>query len=135
MFSVETSHLTRPEQIAACGAALDVVRERADRLQIDVPWDHAASWPEEVVEAASVFAPRRRDYECSGWIAPISQRQWLAFRALAPYAFSSDVWTADMRLLADVNDEGSSITVHVESDDLSRLREAVAPAYVVELKR
>lgn len=36
-----------------------------------------------------------------------------------------------MKMLADVNDEGTSISVHVPVEQLSTLREAVAPARVV----
>lgn len=84
LYGIETAHLSREQEIVSCRAALRLVAEHVHLLQVDVPWDNAASWPDEVVEAALVFVPRRKGYEGSGWITPVDDRQWQAFCTLAP---------------------------------------------------
>lgn len=124
-----TDDLDDDQLATACRAALDHVRGEADRLQIDVPWSD--SWPPEVVAAAKVFAPRRREYELSGWVTPVENHQWEAFVLLAPYAYTSDVWTADMKPLAEVDDEGSVIFVYLPEADVEGFCRTLSPARVI----
>ncbi|GAA1754799.1 hypothetical protein GCM10009710_37350 [Aeromicrobium alkaliterrae] len=130
VYQVDTVGLSRVQQIAACRAALEFVRPRADRLQLEVPWQWAESWPEDVVEAASILAPKREAYEVTGWVTPIEEHHWKAFVALAPFAFTADVWSFHMTELADVSNEATIIVVRIPPHDLARLRDAVAPARV-----
>lgn len=125
-----TDDLDDAQLATACRAALAQVRGEADRLQIDIPWSESESWPPEVVTAAQVFAPRRREYELSGWVTPVSDHQWEAYVLLAPYASTSDVWTADMNLLAEVDDQGSVIFLYLPEAEVEGFCRALSPARV-----
>lgn len=135
LYVVETEHLSRELQVGACRAALHFVGARAERLQTDVPWARAGLWPADVVEAASRLAPRDPEYATSGWITSIDDRLWQAYVTFAPFAFSTDVWTADMELLGHVDDEATSIVVRIPVSIREELRRSVAPARVVPLAR
>jgi len=129
--SVDTASLTHEQRVIACRAALGQVRPDADRLQTDVPWGQSESWPDDVRAAATVFRDPARGYGSSGWVTPVSDRQWDAYLLLAPYAYNSDVWTSGMTPLADVNDEGSVIAVRLPEDRIEAFHQALAPAQVI----
>ena len=120
------------DQLAtACRTALAHVRGEADRLQIDIPWSESETWPPEIVAAAKVFAPRRSEYELSGWVTPVEDHQWVAYVLLAPYAFTTNVWTADMKPLAEVDDQGSVIFVYLPEAEVEGFCRALSPARVI----
>jgi len=139
-YVIDTSLLTREGQVDACRAALRIVRPDVERFQCDVPWDISGSWPEEVVEAATVLAPLPDDatpkptYRTTGWVLDFGNETWDAFVAFAPYAYSADAWTSRMKFLVDVSDEGDRLSVRIAPDQLEDFKnlvgvvDAVVPA-------
>lgn len=136
-YVVDTSRLTREQEVDACRAALQVVRPYVDRFQCDVPWDNRGAWPHEVVEAANVLAPlpvgptSKETYQMTGWVSDFEDETWDAFVTFAPYAFSADAWTADMNWLLSVSDEGTRLSVRVTQDRLGDFKHSVIGADVV----
>lgn len=130
---VDTSGLDREQQIAACRAALELVGPEVDRFQCDVPWDREADWPADVREAAAALVPVDSGHRTSGWIRGFSEDVWRAFVTFAPYAYGADAWTKDMKFLAEVNDEGTSLTVRVLPERLRDFEQEVHGARVVPL--
>jgi len=130
---VDTSGLDREQRIAACAAALVLVAPDVDRFQTDVPWDRAGDWPADVRKAATALVSVHSGYQSSGWIRDFSHDVWRAFVSFAPYAYGSDVWTKDMKLLAEVNDEGTSLTVRVLPEQLPEFEDLVHGTRVVPL--
>lgn len=131
---VDTSGLDREQQIAACTAALLLVAPDVDRFQTDVPWDRAGDWPADVREAAAALVSVHSGYQTSGLIRDFSGDTWRAFVSFAPYAYGSDAWTKDMKLLAEVDDEGTSLTVRVLPEQLPEFQDLVHGARVVPLR-
>jgi hypothetical protein len=134
-YVVDTSRLDRASEVAACRAALEFIAPDVDRFQCDVPWSREADWPVEVVHAASLLVPVHSGYQTSGWIQDFSDVVWRAFVVFAPYAYSSDAWTADMTFLGEVNDEGTPVTVRVLLEQLQQFRQSVHGADVVSLSK
>jgi hypothetical protein len=130
---VDTSLLDRELQIAACRDALELVAPEVDRFQCDVPWVREQDWPVDVREAAAVLVPVHSGYQTSGWVRDFSENVWRAFVTFAPYAYASDAWTKDMKFLAEVNDEGSSLTVRVLPEQMRDFKRLVHGATVVPL--
>lgn len=135
-YVVDTSGLTREREVAACRAALALVRPEVGRFQLIVNWPEGDnSIPDDVRQAALVFVPRENHYEMTkGWITDISDRVWQAFVTLAPYTLSADVWTEEMEWLLDIDDEGRSLVVRVLPERLQKFKESVPGARVVPLK-
>jgi hypothetical protein len=137
VYFIHTTRLTREKEIVACRAALQAVRSDVDRFQCDVPWDNQRSWPREVVEAATILTPapkthaKQQAYVLTGWVSGFTDRTWDAFVTFAPYSFGANAWTAEMKWLIDVNDEGTSVAVRVAPDRLAALESSVAGADVV----
>jgi hypothetical protein len=137
VYFVDTTRLTREQEVEACRAALEIVRPNVDRFQCDIPWDNRGSWPREVVEAATVLAPLPKNpatsetYQLTGWVSGFTDHTWEAFVTFAPYAFGADAWTVDMSWLIDVNDEGTSVAVCLPPDRLAQLQRSVAGGDVV----
>ena len=133
-YVLDTSRLDRNLEIAVCRATLELIAPDVDRFQCDVPWDHASDWPPEVRQAAAQLVPGNSGYLTSGWIQDFSPIVWQAFVTFAPYAYSSDAWTAEMKFLGEVNDEGTSIAVRVLPEQLQRFEQSVHGAQVVSLR-
>lgn len=136
-YVVDTSRLTRDQEIEACRAALQFVRPNVHRFQCDVPWDNKVLWPGEVVEAATALAPLpqnftpKQTYQLTGWITGFAEDTWNAFVTFAPFSFGADAWTADMEWLIDVDDEGTSLAIRLSPDRLADLQHAVSGADLV----
>ncbi|GAA3521065.1 hypothetical protein GCM10022234_16140 [Aeromicrobium panaciterrae] len=134
-YVVDTSRLDRASEVAVCRATLELIAPDVDRFQCDVPWSREADWPTEVSQAASLLVPVHSGYQTSGWIQGFSDVIWRAFVAFAPYAYSADAWTAEMKLLGEVNDEGTSLTVRVLPEQLQQFGQSVHGADVVPLSK
>jgi hypothetical protein len=132
-YVVDTSSLDRDEQIAACRSALELVGADAGQFQCDVPWGQRAKWPDEVGDAAVHLVPVRSGYQTSGWISDFNLETWQAFVMFAPYAYSADVWTTTGAFLAEVNDEGTSVTVRVLPEQLKAFEQSAHGANIVAL--
>lgn len=138
-YVVDTSHLRRELEIAACRAALRLVAPDVYRFQCDVPWGNRDSWPDDVIAAATILAPLpenatpKQTYQDTGWITNFPETVWQAFVTFAPYAFSSDAWTDDMKPVVDINDEGTSLVVRVLPGQVRQFEQAVPEADVIPL--
>lgn len=141
VYDIDTSNLTRTEQVAACRATLEHVGPVVERFQCDVPWGQAGSWPDDVKDAAEVLAPRPNGtppdkYLLTGWVTDFSVATWRACVTFAPYAYDSDAYTVDMKFLAQIDDEGTSVAVRVLPEELERFRESLpAGAKLTSLER
>lgn len=138
-YVVDTSGLIREQQIAACRSVLQFVAADVDHFQCDVPWGERESWPREVVQAAAILAPltegtpSKKEYKHTGWVREFSDVTWQAFVVFAPYAYSADAWTVDMKSLAEIEDEGTSLVVRVPPAKLRQLEQAIPNADIVPL--
>ena len=136
-YIVDTSALTRNQEVDACRAAIRVIRPHVDRFQCDVPWDNNGSWPGEVVASPTVLAPLPEDatpkqtYRNTGWVLNFETETWDAFVTFAPYSLSADAWTADMKFVLSASDEGTSLAVSVSPDLLRDFKRSVVGADLV----
>lgn len=131
---VDVDRLGRDQQVATCRSVLELVVSEASRFQCDVPWDRCEDWPEDVQEAATELVPVHSGYQVTGWVDEFSQSAWRAFVTFAPYAYDSDVWTSHGKFLAEVNDEGSSLTVHLRPEQAHAFAQSNRGAAVVPLR-
>lgn len=133
-YVIDTSCLDRDDEVAACRAALDLIAPDVARFQCDVLWDNSAQWPDDVVRAATALVPHELQYEATGWVTDFPDSVWHSFVTFAPYALSADAWTAEMKSLAEVEDEGTSLVVRILPDQIVRFEESTLGAEIVPLK-
>lgn len=123
-YVVDTWGLPRGAEIDACRLALTSVAKRAHTFETDIPWSRTADWPADVQHAAHLLSShstgRRREsdaYQMTGVLSAKDLSDWEAFVTFAPYAFDASVWGADLRLLASLSDEGTGLTIHLQTDE------------------
>jgi hypothetical protein len=127
------------EIVEACRLVLDAVRGSAIKYETDIPIDDA-DWPEDVAAAAEVLrrvARRTGRVDKGGYaqtgVVRAGDESWAAFVTFAPWAYDAGVW-GDAGELVSLADEGQSIVVRLDGDQLEAVGRVIGAARLVPEK-
>ena len=139
-FVVDTSEVARERVVDVCRFALELVRQNATTFETDIPLSNAPDWPvsvrgaaERLTRHAAGSRGEREFYKRTGVVSAKDAADWAALVCLAPYAFDATVWAVNGEL-ASLADEGTSLVMHLSSDQRTQLEAFESELRVVPAK-
>jgi len=139
-FVVDTSKLAHDREVDVCRFALELVAKDAATFETDIPLSKATDWPVSVNRAAERlarhalgFRGKNALYKTTGVVSASDSEDWNALVSFAPYAFDATVWAVDGEL-ASLADEGTSLVMHLSSDQRGKLEAFEGAMRVVPAK-